>query len=126
MKLTLMPPLSRQGALLPDRTYAPPVNPPPEWVERLEALLTFDRDWIVHPENAVPVRTQLGEAWRPVEAAGEWTMTDGALQYGDGEPAALFAQATILDEKVRAYEGGYVAIVTPTGTFEVGRMETGA
>jgi hypothetical protein len=55
--------------------------------------------------------------------AGFEMLESGALKY-PGDPALqLIARARLRDEHIQVYEGAWVAIVQPDGSFEVSRMD---
>lgn len=72
-----------------------------------------------------------GGGWNPSpNMAAKWHISDhdGALIYGNGgEPAPeahrLLATAELRDERIHFYDGGWVAIIQPDGSFEVERMD---
>jgi hypothetical protein len=76
-----------------------------------------------------PAREQLNTAsiykrrvgWRPFE--GFLMLTNGNLKYPGEKPTRLLAEAKLRDETVRFYEFALIAIVQPSGEFEVSRVD---
>lgn len=73
-----------------------------------------------------PAREQLddryahGGGWSPFRG---FTMTSTALEYPGDPPMLLLAEAWLRDETLRFYEGEWLAVVQPDGSYEVSRVD---
>lgn len=76
--------------------------------------------------NPEPARVQLGDGYRH---GGGWDtfrgfkMTERGLEYPGDPPMRLMAEGKLRDEVIRIYELAWVAIVQPSGEYEVARMD---
>lgn len=62
-----------------------------------------------------------GGGWRPFE--GFSLRPNGCIKYpGDPEKWPL-AQAKLRDETIRIYQGAWVMVLQPDGSFEISRMD---
>jgi hypothetical protein len=52
-----------------------------------------------------------------------FAMTERGLQYPGDPPMALLAEGKLRDEIIRIYNGSWVAVVQPDGSFVVARMD---
>jgi hypothetical protein len=91
----------------------------------------------LHTDDPRPAAEQFDEnyahggGWNPhPNMAPLWHISDHdkALIYGDGaEPAPevhrLLATAQLRDERIHFFDGSWVAIIQPDGSFEVERMD---
>lgn len=62
-----------------------------------------------------------GGGWHPFN--GFKMLTSGRIQYPGDAPLELIAEAKLREETIRIYDGAWVAIVQPDGSFEVSRMD---
>lgn len=61
-----------------------------------------------------------GGGFRPLPG---FTMSAEALHYPEDPPFALLAETKLRDETIRFYNGSWVAIVQPDGSYEVARLD---
>lgn len=60
---------------------------------------------------------------------GGWTsfpgfkMTERGLEYPGDPPQPLLAETRLRDEIVRLYNGSWVAIIQPDGSYDIARMD---
>lgn len=61
-----------------------------------------------------------GGGWRAFDG---FTMGANSIRYPGDQPLALLAEARLRDEVIRVYNGAWVAIVAPNGSYEISRMD---
>jgi hypothetical protein len=90
----------------------------------------------LHTDDDRPAAEQIddnyahGGGWRPnPDRAMFWRISkhDAALVYDDGDGPAevqpLVATAQLRDEEIHIYDGAWMAIIQPDGSFQVSRVD---
>lgn len=73
-----------------------------------------------------PAKQQLDEnyahggGWSPFQG---FQLTERGLQYPDDPPMLLIAEAKLRDETIRLYEGSWLVILQPDGSWETSRVD---
>jgi hypothetical protein len=62
-----------------------------------------------------------GGGWRSF--AGFVMLPNGNMQYPEDEPTVLLAETALRNETIRFYDGAWLAIIQPSGEFEVCRID---
>jgi hypothetical protein len=69
-------------------------------------------------------RDQINEryvgGWKPISG---FSFPDEFLRCPDEPPRPLIAETKLRDETIKFYNGAWVAIIQPTGEFEVSRLD---
>lgn len=62
-----------------------------------------------------------GGGWKPIK---KFKMNpDGNIQYPGDPPLILIAETKLRDELLKFYDGSWLAIIQPDGTFEISRLD---
>jgi hypothetical protein len=63
-----------------------------------------------------------GGGWAPFKK-NNWLIVNDSIKYLTDPPHPLLFEARLRDETIRFYNGAWVAIVQPDGSFEVARID---
>jgi hypothetical protein len=81
------------------------------------------------PNDPRPAREQFDEryahggGWKPMPSE-DWIVLENAVRYRlDDRGRALLAVAEFGNETIRIYDGAWVSITQPDGSFEIARMD---
>jgi hypothetical protein len=82
---------------------------------------------MISEDNPQPAREQFdhnyrhGGGWRPFK--GHEMLPSGDMKYPGDPPTRLLYEVQLRDETIRFYEDAWVAVIQPSGEFEVCRMD---
>lgn len=101
-----------------------------EWIKKHPRTsldtLGYIRFWLTE-DNPASAKEQLhanythGGGWRPFK--GHTMLPNGDLAYPGDPPRRLLWEAKLREELVRVYQDAWVAVIQPSGEYEICRMD---